>query len=839
MTALSSTRILVVNPIHTVREQIRQQLERAGFEQIVEARDGLHAVDLLGEHSFDLIISDIDIQNLDAWRLTRLIRSGMLCTPRDTRVVIVSSTYSERIAEATSKEFEVNCFLPLTRLPQLADTILEMLRHDDSDVPKSRVLVIEDYEDTAQLVDRILNKRFEVSHAADGEAGLQAWLEHRHDIVLLDLMLPKKSGEEVLHEILRHKPTQSVIMMTAHGDAQKASELVLAGAVDFISKPFKAEQLRHVCSIAAHREDYILSNEQFDARQRALDAANGRAQITLESIADGVITTDGNGEIDYINPIALKALRYTQADVLGQPIEKMFQTFHETSRIPTANLVKRALSENSVIFSGAKCVLKNHFGDELIVEQQAAPIRDAAGSAIGAVLIFRDRTEAKQIEKQLSFHASHDPLTGLNNREVFDQEVRLAIEETAESDTQHALCHLSLSQFAMINETCGHSAGDKLLQKIAAVLKQRVRAPSDAVARIGGDEFGILLRHCPIDAAERICEVIASEFADQKFVFDDKTFDINIGIGIVPINQETSDLSELISLASAACNKAKERGKNRVASYEKNNAELFEKRTEVLLASELMDALEANRTCLFQQRILNARTSSRDSYEILLRLQDAEGNFLPPGPYLNAAERYNLTPNLDRWVVRNTLEWLSDNPQVARDIDYLSVNLSGLSICDDQFTKFIIDCFSEFSVSPEKICFEITETAAVTNFMQAGEFITAMKDLGCKFALDDFGSGMSSFAYLKKLPVDILKIDGLFIRDILDNPIDLAMVKSINDVGHVMGLKTIAEYVENQAILDVLTVLEVDSFQGYEIAKPAPIANLTTEALNQLVRKTG
>lgn len=826
MASYADTKILVVNPIHTLRETICNQLRDDGFSNIREVSDGLQAIELLGEEGFDLVVTDIEIHNLDAWRLTRLIRSDMLASSANTKVVVVSSTYSERIAEATSKEFEINQFIPLANISQLGSIARELIDEDNNRIPKSRILVIEDYEDTAQLVERVLSKRFEITHASDGEAGLKAWLEGRHEIVLLDLMLPKMSGEEVLHEIIRHNPNQSVVMMTAHGDAKKAGELVCAGAVDFISKPFRAEQLRHVCSIAAHREDFIISNEQFEEKQNALTAEKSRAQITLESIADGVITTDVKGNIDYINPVAQEILQYTMDEVRDKPIKDIFHTYHEISRIPTANLVKRAIAENAILHSSAKNVLKNKNNEERVIEQQAAPIRDAIGNAIGAILIFRDRTEAKQIEKQLSFHASHDPLTGLHNREIFDQEVRLAIHEMEDSDSQHALCHLSLSQFDMINERSGHRAGDKVLQQVAAILKQKVRAPSDAVARIGGDEFGILLRHCPMEAAQRICEVIAGEFTNQKFDYGDVNFELNVGIGIVSITNETNNLADLISAASAACNKAKERGKNRVACYSGNDEALYEKRTEILLATELMDAIKANRTCLFQQRILNGSKNSSDSFEVLLRLQDQNGEFLPPGPYLNAAERYNLTPNLDRWVVKQTLEWLSENSEVANDIDYLSINLSGLSICDDSFTEFITGCFKETGVSPSKICFEITETAAVSNFIRAGEFISAMKDLGCKFALDDFGSGMSSFAYLKKLPVDILKIDGLFIKDILTDPIDMAMVKSINEVGHVMGLKTIAEYVENRAILEVLTVLEVDSFQGYEIAKPAPIGEL-------------
>ncbi|HCH20255.1 MAG TPA: histidine kinase [Cellvibrionales bacterium] len=836
MASIPARKALVINPDPSLRKTMAQQLQQYHFAVIVEACNGLEAINILGEQVVDLVVTDIAIGQVDAWRLTRLIRSNMLASSAHTKVIVVSSTYSERIAEATAKEFEINRFIPMSRLSDLGEIADNLLQNDNAVVSKARILVIEDYQDTAELVERVLSNRFEISHAADGETGLQLWQQHQHDIVLLDLMLPKLSGEAVLREIIKQKPNQSIVMMTAHGDAKKAGELIIAGAIDFIAKPFRAEQLRHVCSIAAHREDFIISNEQFKEKQNALIAEKSRAQITLESIADGVITTDSSGNIDYANPIAEKLLNESLDDLIGRSIGTVFHTYHEVSRIPTANLVKRAIAENAIINSVANHILKTKDNQEKIIEQQAAPIRDSKDCAIGATLVFRDKTEAKNIERQLSFHASHDPLTGLNNRSTFDQEVKLAIHEVANNELHHALCHLSISQFNIINETCGHHAGDQLLQQIARTLRQKVRSPSDAIARVGGDEFGILLRHCPIDAAQRICEVIACEFSNQKFTYEDKIFDINVGIGIVSINNETTDLTELISASSAACNKAKERGKNRVASYSGKDETIYAKRTEALLATELMEAIQEGRTCLFQQRISNRTAEGQDSYEILLRIRDKDDNLISPAPYLEAAERYNFSPTVDRWVISQAFAWLGNHPSTLDNIEYISINLSGLSICDDSFSEFISESFRNSSVPPEKICFEITETAAISNFLNALEFIGAVRDLGCQFALDDFGSGMSSFAYLKKLPVDILKIDGLFIKDILNNPVDMAMVKSINEVGHVMGLKTIGEYVENRAILEVLTVLEVDAFQGYEVAKPAPIEEL---AKIPAIKKTG
>lgn len=825
MNAVFSKKILVINASYKLRSEIRVQLEASGFNDIDESGDGLEAIRMLSVVTYDLVVTDIDIQNLDGWRLARLIRSDMLKSGGETKIAILSSTYSDRIAEATAKEFEINRFIPIDKLSDVGNMARQLLEDEQNQIPKSRILVIEDYQDTADLINRILHKRFDLTFAADGEQGLDIWRNGHFDIVLLDLMLPKISGEQLLHEILKDKPEQSVIMMTAHGDSKKAGELVLAGAVDFIAKPFKAEQLRHVCGIAAHREDFVISNEQFKEKQLALAAEKNRAQITLKSIADGVITTNEMGLVDYANPVAQKTLKYQAEEMLGRPLSDFYATYHETSHIPTANLVMRAISENDTQRSASRTVLKNRDNEERLVEQQATPIRNKMGVAIGAVLIFRDKTEIKNIEKRLSFHASHDPLTGLHNRDIFDQEIRLALHEAENNGTEHCLCHLSLSQFNIINETYGHRIGDKLLQKVARLLQKKVRAPSDVIARIGGDEFGILLRHCSIEAAERICEVIVTELGESKFEHNDKSFEINAGIGIVSMAGESPELSDVVSAAIAACNMAKERGKNKVATFSKEDIEVLEKRSEARYATALMDAIEAGRIHLFQQKIDNG-DNNKVSYEILSRISDESGEIVLPGLYLSAAERYNLTPNLDRWVIKHTLLWLQQHAELAEELEYMSINISGLSICEDSFTDFIKQCFQDTGVNPRKICFEITETAAVSNFIRAGDFITAIRDLGCKFALDDFGSGMSSFAYLKKLPVDILKIDGLFIKDILNDPIDLAMVKSINEVGHVMGLKTVAEYVENEEILKVLCKLGVDSFQGYQIAKPEPLDNL-------------
>jgi len=363
-------------------------------------------------------------------------------------------------------------------------------------------------------------------------------------------------------------------------------------------------------------------------------------------------------------------------------------------------------------------------------------------------------------------------------------------------------------------------------------LQKKVRAPSDVIARIEGYEFGILLRHCTVEAAERICGLITDNFTSTEFKYDDKSFEISAGIGIVAVNGEIVEISSLLSAAIAACNTAKERGKNKTAVFRGDDTEIVEKHSAILYANQLMEAIEADRIMLYQQKIASGNADQSDSYEILSRIIKEDGEIALPTLFLNAAERYALTPRLDKWIIQKTLSWLEENPASMEKIEYMSINISGLSICDDTFTDFIEQSFKNSNIPPKKVCFEITETAAVTNFLRASDFITAIRDLGCRFALDDFGAGMSSFAYLKKLPIDILKIDGLFIRDILSDTIDFEMVKSINDVGHAMGLKTVAEYVENDEILAALKSLGVDAFQGYGIARPAPLGQLEIGANN-------
>jgi diguanylate cyclase (GGDEF)-like protein/PAS domain S-box-containing protein len=494
------------------------------------------------------------------------------------------------------------------------------------------------------------------------------------------------------------------------------------------------------------------------------------------------------------------------------------------------------------ILTGDRCLTserryRRHNGEIVDVEVSANLIRYAGRNAF--CIVLRDITERKrseaalrESEKRLAWQASHDDLTGLVNRREFERRLELALSDARTDGGEHCLCYLDLDQFKVINDTCGHGAGDELLRQVSALLRMHIRS-TDVLARLGGDEFGLLLNHCLLENASRVANVLRQSLSDFRFVWQDKSFTVGVSIGLVAIDIDSKDLASTLSAADAACFAAKNKGRNRVHVYQIDDSELAQQRGEMQLASQITKALEENRFCLYYQTIVPIANadSHGEHYEVLLRLYDETGNLVPPNLFIPAAERYNLMHLVDRWVIDTLFSSQKEHYRQAwercqnqGDRSLYAINLSGSSINDDQFIEFVREQFALYQIPPQVICFEITETVAITNLSKAVQFIQELKQLGCYFSLDDFGSGMSSFTYLKNLPVDYLKIDGQFVKDIVDDPTDLAMTEAINRVGQVMGIQTIAEFVENDAILDKLRILGVNYAQGYGIAKPRPFS---------------
>jgi len=448
------------------------------------------------------------------------------------------------------------------------------------------------------------------------------------------------------------------------------------------------------------------------------------------------------------------------------------------------------------------------------------------------------------VEKErFSYHATHDALTGLINRHEFDRRLTTALARTKTDKSEHAILYLDLDQFKVVNDTCGHIAGDELLRQLTTLLKNEIRE-GDTLARLGGDEFGVLLDFCQLPQAEQIAEVLRETIQDFRFTWNDNIFSIGASIGLVAIDENSEDLTSLLSTADTACYIAKERGRNRIHVYTPGNAELEKRKGEMQWVSTITKALEDNRFKLFYQPIVpvNRHRKVPDHVEILLAMTSEDGQTIPPGAFIPAAERFNLMESIDMWVIQNSLEYILKY-NIARPEKPMtfSINLSGISLSNDAILAKIIELIEKFKLKHNTICFEITETAAIANLSNACTFIKELNHLGVQFSLDDFGSGLSSFAYLKNLPVNSIKIDGSFVKDINKDLMDFAFVKSINEIGHVMGMQTIAEFVENVSILKLLRDINVDFAQGYFIQRPEPLEDLlqnqfkSTDKVSQLI----
>jgi diguanylate cyclase (GGDEF)-like protein len=416
-------------------------------------------------------------------------------------------------------------------------------------------------------------------------------------------------------------------------------------------------------------------------------------------------------------------------------------------------------------------------------------------------------------------------LTGLYNRLKFEECLEEALLNVREEQRVHTLCYLDLDQFKLVNDTCGHIAGDELLRQLPDLFHKVLRS-GDIVARLGGDEFGILLENCEIDRATMLADKIRQEIKEFRFVWEDKVFAIGVSIGVVGIDENITDISKIMSMADVACYAAKDSGRNRVHVYECSDELVSERHGEMHWTGRITRAMEEERFILYRQPIIGFSSASHEHFEVLLRMVDEKGGIVPPGAFIPAAERYNLMTGIDRWVIREVFKLIADehaaNPH-RQSKKVVSINLSGDSLSDDGLYDYIISQKNEFNVSLNNVCFEITETVAISNLVKATALINELKQYGCRFSLDDFGSGLSSFAYLKNLPVNYLKIDGSFVKDVSRDPVDRAMVVSIQQMGSVMELDTIAEWVEDEETLNTLWEIGVDYVQGYHLGPPEAI----------------
>jgi diguanylate cyclase (GGDEF)-like protein/PAS domain S-box-containing protein len=550
--------------------------------------------------------------------------------------------------------------------------------------------------------------------------------------------------------------------------------------------------------------------------EQALIENENKYRTLVESAPMCIHQIDTDGKLLSMNRAGLEMIgNSSEQSVLGTPYISLAC---EEDRERIAKLITAGIAGQFSEFE-----FRGTSGSEF--SSNFVPIHETDGKVDRLLGITQDISEKKHAQDKLSFQASHDALTGLINRREFERRANRLLKSFQHNPTEHAMCFLDLDRFKVINDTCGHPAGDELLRQISEILRNTVRK-RDTLARLGGDEFGVLMEHCSLDHAKRVADDILKALNNHQFSWEEEVFRVGASIGLVAITESTANFTELFKRADAACYFAKELGRNRVHVAHPEDADLAVRHGEMRWVGRINQALDEDRFCLYAQPIVALESSDHKHYELLIRMLDEQGVIILPGAFLPAAERYDLIGKLDAWVLTHACAFLAANPEFVRQIEFVSINLSGASLTNQDLLLSFQQSIEESGVAPDKFCFEVTETVAVSNLGTAARFITILKQTGCRFALDDFGSGISSFGYLKNLPVDYLKIDGMFVQDMVDDPIDHAMVRSINEIGQIMGIKTIAEFVENDAILEMLKAIGVDYAQGFGLGKPEPLENL-------------
>jgi diguanylate cyclase (GGDEF)-like protein/PAS domain S-box-containing protein len=548
------------------------------------------------------------------------------------------------------------------------------------------------------------------------------------------------------------------------------------------------------------------------------------AEVTIRSIGDAVITTDAEGRVEYINPAAEQMTGWRNAEAKGLPLERVFEVVNGVTLEPQSNPIATCLRENRVVSLDNNTVLVGRDGIRRYIEDSAAPIRDPAGELVGGVLVFFDATEVHQAAHLISYRATHDALTGLINRREFEHRLAALLAPGRDDSSQHALLFLDLDQFMVVNESCGHLAGDHLLREVSRILTEQARG-GDVLARLGGDEFGLIVRDCTPDEAREMAESLRTAVSSFRFDWHGIQVQPHLSVGLVPFGLDAGAPAALLSRAEAACHLAKEKGRDRLQVYDPKDRDIGQRSGGMQWVSRLHEALAQDRFTLYCQPVVSIGGRRRRQGEVLTRMLDPEGRLILASHFIPHAERYGLMPRLDRWVVHKALTTLGALYAQGRgeEAGVLAINLSGATLSDRALPQFVRDEMRACGVPPSALCFEITETAAISSLAETSALINSLRRLGCAFALDDFGRGMSSFMYLKQLPVDFLKIDGEFVRNMADDPVSRAMVRAIHALGQAMGIATVAECVETPEVQRQLEAIGVDYVQGLEVGPPQPL----------------
>lgn len=649
--------------------------------------------------------------------------------------------------------------------------------------------------------------------------------KNKPDIILMDIMLSSSFDGIETATIIHEKYNIPIIFLTAYSDDNTLERAKKAEPAAFILKPFKERELFTTIEMALFK----FKTDEKVKRQERWSAA------ILRSIEDAIIATNYAGNIDFLNPSAEKILGVVQNEVKNLPLINIFNPLDNDTHQPVES--PAVMNEAVKTFFYKNCIIPDKNNNPIHIEGTISPIIDKLGNIEGKVIAFRDISRIRRLSETISFQETHDSLTGLSNRKGFTIKLAELVDEASRGYKTHALLYLDLDQFKVINDIYGHKTGDEMLLKATETINNVIRS-SDICARLGSDEFGILLEGAQLQQALFIGKRLQSRLKENKITCENckkENFNISASIGLVMINESTGNTQRILAAADESCNIAKEEGGKHIVVYNNEENLFVKRRDEMEWIPRLKKALKEDQFELFYQPIRPLKDDETIiKAEILIRLKN-DGGYIPPSEFLPSAERYNLMPSIDRWVINQAFrshKMISDMLGKDNNHHLFSVNLTPEFLADEDSYDYILYKFEEFEISPSSICFEITETVAISNFQIAIDFIHKLKSKGCTFSLDDFGSGFSSFNYLKNLPVDYLKIDGMFVRDMDKDSVNRAMVQAINSMSQVIGLKTIAEFVKNAEIIELLDEIGVDYLQGYEVGKPEPLQNILDKYSN-------
>nr|WP_206009421.1 MULTISPECIES: GGDEF domain-containing protein [unclassified Pseudoalteromonas] len=819
--------MLILNASSAERRAIKGTLDSLNVFTFIDAQDSQQALKLLKQHPVDIIITGINVGKIDGWRFSRMIRSGLLKTPKNTPILLIPPIYCERIAETTARSYGIDAVLPFEHKDMLPQVLANVLSTHLEKSSRLNLLLLEPLQNTADKISEQLKLNFAITHVTSAEAALNAYNQQQFSIVLLDATTSSAGSSSVLvEEILQHNSKQAIVTIIESDDADYAEQLLLSGVTDFIRAPYDPSFLNKVCDHAARREDFMVSYAEFaykveqlsvsEVRYKELFSAHQRILLHLNTV---VLELDQQGHIRFINPAWETLSGFGVKSSLQTPLSAYCNNEDKERLNYTINDILHGGEQQQQI--EVKLTHKN--GNLIWVECRLQLIKNSRNNATITATIDNIH-ERKQAEIQLRHLAHHDPLTGLHNRYYFDQQLNKICQDKYTYDgIEHAVIYIDLDHFKIINDSKGHHQGDIVLKEVAQLFKANI-GEDHLVCRIGGDEFAVILTDMNLLDAHLIAEGVCSAIEKHAFKSEDQIYTISCSIGLTQITIQNNDPNECLKQADIALYIAKNLGRNLVHCYSKEDAQNNTLQTGLEWGHEIRQALQQDNIELHYQPIWDFKECKVAYFEALLRLK-LKGKLVYPNQFIPSLEMLNDTFLMDQCVIRNAVACVSKHPE----LNQVAINLSAQSFLDERLLPLIESNLEKYNVPPSRIIFEITESASINNLKATRKMIEKLNSLGCHFSIDDFGTGFSTFNYLKQLPAQHVKIDGSFVSDMLNDPIDLALVKAINDISRSLDKRSVAEYVENEEIFFALKEIGVDYGQGYFIARPIPVEKVKDE----------